>query len=145
MYYLRHTILKFPKYLLLALLFFVNAIAVAQTTPASTKLPQAIFLELINSTDKFEINHATEFKHVDLPKSYYNTFLSYIKDSAAVEIPSMKSLVYYNFILHSGKVINGDIYWNDSKGYIVFKINNKRYVNYFTKEGITQLKSIFKL
>jgi hypothetical protein len=109
------------------------------------KLPQSVFIELITSTEKFEINHSVLFKHTDLPKQYHNTFLSYIKDSAATEIPGLKSIVYYGLLLKNGKNINGDIYLNDTQSYIVFKIEDKRYVNYFTKEGVAQIKSIFKL
>ena len=124
----------------------VNKTATKKTLTSKTeKLPTQIFLDIINTTQSFVINHQTKFEHVDVPKSKYNLFLSYIKDSAVAEIPTAKTLVYYGFTLQNGKIINGDIYWNDTKSYIVFKVDDKRYVNYFTKDGATQLKTIFKL
>ncbi|MBK9792677.1 MAG: hypothetical protein IPP60_06145 [Sphingobacteriales bacterium] len=71
--------------------------------------------------------------------------MSYIKDSVAAEIPELKSVVYYGLTLKNGLKLNGDIYWNNQLSYIVFKIDEKKYVNYFTREGVTQLKTIFKL
>ena len=126
------------------LLLMLNNLANAQTA-ASVKLPQSYFIKFITSTEKFDVNHSTEFKHADLPKQYHDLFLSYIKDSAAAEIPNLKSIVYYGMTLKSGETINGDIFWNDVKSYIVFKIDGKRYVNYFTREGVTQIKTLFKL
>jgi hypothetical protein len=134
----------FKQWMLGILLLSLNIISFAKDSLA-VKLPQSVFLQLINTTQKFDINHATEFKHVDVPKSYYNSFLSYIKDSVAAEIPELKSFVYYSFTLKNGAILNGDIYWNDQLSYIVFKIDEKKYVNYFTKEGVVQLKTIFKL
>jgi hypothetical protein len=122
----------------------LNNLANAQTA-ASVKLPQSYFIKFITSTEKFDVNHSTEFKHADLPKQYHDLFLSYIKDSAAAEIPNLKSIVYYSLSLKDGKTVNGDIFWNDVKSYIVFKIDGKRYVNYFTREGVTQIKTLFKL
>ncbi len=126
------------------LLLMLNNLANAQTA-ASVKLPQSYFIKFITSTEKFDVNHSTEFKHADLPKQYHDLFLSYIKDSAAAEIPNLKSIVYYSLSLKDGKTVNGDIFWNDVKSYIVFKIDGKRYVNYFTREGVTQIKTLFKL
>ena len=126
------------------LLLMLSNLANAQTA-ASVKLPQSYFIKFITSTEKFDVNHSTEFKHADLPKQYHDLFLSYIKDSAAAEIPNLKSIVYYSLSLKDGKTVNGDIFWNDVKSYIVFKIDGKRYVNYFTKEGVTQIKTLFKL
>ncbi|MDB5227977.1 MAG: hypothetical protein JWN78_2170 [Bacteroidota bacterium] len=111
----------------------------------SIKLPHDLFKKLIDSTDAFVINHATEFQHVDLPKKNYDLFNSYIRDSAAVEIPGLKSLIYYNYTLKDGRVIIGDIFWNDRNSYIVFKIYDKKYVNYYSRQGVDQLRSIFKL
>lgn len=108
-------------------------------------LPHQIFFQLIDSTESFVINHQTEFKHIDVPKKYYNQFTAYIKDSVAQEIIGMKSLVYYNYKLTNGKYVNGDIFWNNTNGYIVFKIDDIKYVNYFTKDGIQQLNNLFKL
>ena len=136
----RFIILKCTVVLLLILNNFANA----QTTD-TVKLPQSYFIKFITSMEKFDINHATEFKHADLPKQYYDLFLSYIKDSAVAEIPNLKSVVYYSLTLKDGKTVNGDIFWNDTKSYIVFKIDDKRYVNYFTREGVTQIKTLFKL
>lgn len=133
------------KNTLLVCLCLISYSAYTQDSVTYTKLPQTVFLDLITKTKKFEVNHATEFKHVDLPKNYYNTFLSYIKDSVAKPIPDLKSLVYYTFTLTDGKVINGDIYWNGVSAFIIFKIEQKVYVNYFTQEGIAKLKTIFKL
>ena len=113
--------------------------------PGLKKLPQPVFLKLIDSSAAFVINHATEFQHIDLPKKMYNTFNSYIKDSVAVEVPGLKSLIYYNYTLYDGSIISGDIFWNERIGYIVFKIKDKKYVNYFTRDGVQQLKSLFKL
>lgn len=141
MYRLQGIILQFAGTVLLTSLLCISSVMVAQ----SAKLPQPVFIELITSTDKFEVNHATEFKHTDLPKQYHNTFLSYIKDSAAAEMPNLKSLVYYSLFLKDGKIIIGDIYMNDARSYIIFKIEDKRYVNYFTKEGVAQIKTLFKL
>lgn len=109
------------------------------------KLPTQTFLDIINTTQNFVISHQTAFMHVDVPKSKYNLFLSYIKDSAVAEIAGIQTLVYYNFTLQNGTIINGDIYLNDVKSCIVFKIDDKRYVNYFTKDGALQLKNLFKL
>lgn len=128
--------------LVLALFFCWTGSLFAQS---DGKLPQSIFIKLINSAEKMELNHATQFSHVDLPEKYRNTFLSYIKDTTATEIPALTSQIYYSWQLRDGQVINGDVYWKDNMGYVVFKIDNKKYVNSFTKEGIAQLKSIFKL
>ena len=116
-------------------------------TPAHAvqKLPLNIFIKLIDSSEAFVINHATEFQHVDLPKRLYNNFNSYIKDSVAAEIPGIRSLVYYSYTLKDGSIIIGDIYWNEKSGYIVFKVNDKKYVNYFNRDGVQQLRSLFKL
>lgn len=111
----------------------------------SEKLPTQLFLDIINTTQSFVINDQTKFAHVDVPKSKYNLFLSYVKDSAAAEIPLVKSPVYYNFTLTNGNIINGDIFWNDKSSCIVFTTNGKKYVNYFTNEGVLQLKNLFKL
>lgn len=108
-------------------------------------LPQNIFFQLIDSTIKFEINHSAEFKHIDLPVKFYNQFTSFIKDSAAAEVNGLKSILYYNYTLQNGKIINGDIYWNETNSYIVFLIDGKKYVNYYKREGVQQLKTLFKL
>jgi hypothetical protein len=113
--------------------------------PAQQKLPISVFMQLIDSTDRFVINDQTKFAHVDVPKSKQNQFLSYIKDSVCNEVPNLKSLVYYNFTLNNNTIFNGDIYWNDKTSYIVFTTNGRKYVNYFMKEGVLQLKAIFKL
>ena len=113
--------------------------------PTSQKLPLQTFMQLIDSTDKFVINDQTKFAHVDVPKSKHNQFLSFIQDSICTEIATFKSPVYYNFTLKNGTIINGDIFWNDKTSYIVFTANGKKYVNYFQKEGVQQLKAIFKL
>jgi hypothetical protein len=144
MYNTRVAVFKFTKTFFLVLLLLLFRFADAQTT-THTKLPQSFLIKFITSTEKFEVNHATEFKHADLPEKYYDVFLSYIKDSVAAEIPGLTSIVYYSLTLKDGKTINGDIYWNDTKSYIVFKIDNKQYVNYFTREGVAQIKTIFKL
>lgn len=109
------------------------------------KLPKPVFFQLIDSTVSLELNDAVQFAHVNLPKKFHNTFLSYIKDSAATEIPGLKSPVYYNWQLANGKIINGDVYWTGTIGYIVIKIDDKRYVNSFSNDGIIQLKTLFKL
>lgn len=134
-----------PKNYALFVLILTCHFAFAQDTTRFIKLPQSVFLDIITTTARFEINHATEFKHVDLPKKYHNTFLGYVKDSSATTDTGLKSVVYYTFSLANGKTINGDIYWNDTKSYIVFKIDNNTYVNYFTREGVTQIKTLFKL
>ncbi len=113
--------------------------------PTTQKLPRLIFMQLIDSTDKFVLNDQTKFSHVDVPKSKYNLFLSYVKDSAVAEIPLVKSPVYYNFTLSNGTIINGDVFWNDKSSCIVFTTNGNKYVNFFTKDGVQQLKAIFKL
>lgn len=135
----------FTKNTLLGLVLLLNNHLFAEDSPVFTKLPQATFLDLISKTVKFEVNDATAFKHTDLPKSYHNAFLSYIKDSSAIPQTDLKSRVYYTFTLSDGRIINGDIYWNSTKSYIIFKIENKTYVNYFTTAGITQIKTLFKL
>lgn len=124
-------------------LLLLEHLAIAQVMPS--KLPQSVFIELITTTEKFEINHTTEFEHVDLPKKLHPVFLSYITDSAAADIPNVKNPVYYTFVLKNGKSIIGDIFFNDTVSYIVFKLDDKKYVNYFTREGVTKIKSIFKL
>ncbi len=141
MYRLQGMVLQFAAIVLLVFLLCINSVIIAQ----STKLPQSVFIELITSTERFEVNHATEFKHADIPKQFHNKFLSYIKDSIATEIPNQKSIAYYSLQLKNGKTINGDIYLNDAKSYIIFKIEDKKYVNYFTKEGAAQIKTLFKL
>ena len=118
---------------------------VAADPQKTAKLPLNIFRKLVDSTSEFVINHATLFQHVDLPKKDYDLFNSYIRDSAAVEVPGLKSLIYYHYTMKSGRIIIGDIFWNDKTGYIVFKIYDKKYVNYFSREGVNQLRSIFKL
>lgn len=109
------------------------------------KLPLPIFLQLIDSTKKIDINHATAFKHVELPKKFFNTFIGYIKDSSATLLPNVTSVVYYTFTSNNDKIINGDVYWNEQNSYIVFKVDGHVFVNAFSKEGVAQLKSIFKL
>lgn len=136
----RFIILNYTVILLLMLSHLANA-----QTATVAKLPQSYFIKFITSTEKFDVNHATEFKHTELPKQYHDLFLSYIKDSAAVEIPNLKSMVYYSLSLKDGNTVNGDIYWNNTKSYIVFKIDGNRYVNYFTREGVAQIKTLFKL
>jgi hypothetical protein len=138
-------LIKFSKSNLFALLLLMSHVAYTQNTTTFTKLPQAVFIDLITKTVKFEVNHSTQFKHADLPKNYHNTFLSYIKDSVATPIPDLKSIVYYNFTLADGRIINGDIYWNSNDSYILFKIENKTYINYFSKDGIAQIKTLFKI
>jgi hypothetical protein len=109
------------------------------------KLPSDLYAKLNDSTDVFVINHATEFQHIDLPKKNFNTFNSYIRDSAVAEVPGIKSLLYYHYTLQDGRVLIGDIFWNDTASYIVFKIYDKKYVNYFSRDGVEQLRSLFKL
>jgi hypothetical protein len=111
----------------------------------SKKLPLNLFIKLVDSTETFVINHATEFQHIDLPKKNFDMFNSYIKDSAAVEVTGLKSLIYYNYTMPDGQIFIGDIFWNEKSSYIVFKIYDKKYVNYFSREGVQQLKSLFKL
>src|SRR4051812_12079231 len=90
----------------------------AEAGAKSGKLPHDLFKKLIDSTDEFVINHATLFQHIDLPKKNYEVFNSYIRDSAAVEVPGLKSLIYYNYTLKDGRIIIGDIFWNDHDSYI---------------------------
>ena len=108
-------------------------------------LPHTVFFQLIDSTDMFVINHSTEFKHVDVSKRMFNKFNAFIVDSTTNEVPGLQSLLYYNYTLLNGKIIIGDIYFNDKTSYIVFRIYDKKYVNYFSKEGVQELKSYFKL
>lgn len=108
------------------------------------KLPLPVFLQLIDSSNKIEINDATAFKHVDLPKKYFNTFISFIKDTVATPQPKLTTKVYYAFTLNNGNIINGDVYWDDKHSYILFKIDKHVYVNTFTREGIMQLEKMFK-
>lgn len=115
------------------------------TRPGNKKLPHELFLTLIDSADVFVVNHATESSHIDLPQKHFNTFNSYIMDSVATEIPGLKSIIYYHYTMKDGRVIIGDIFWNDTTGYIVFKIYDKKFVNYYSKEGVQQLKALFKL
>lgn len=133
---------------IVAVLLLVGMQVVAQNTNGKTsvneKLPIKIFGQFIEATDKFELNDANAFKHVDLPKSYYNTFLSFIKDSSVAEISGLKSLVYYRITLKDGNFFNGDVYWNNQSSYIVFKVDGNKYVNYFAPEGVAQIKNIFK-
>lgn len=138
----------------LFMMLLLNTTAFAQTAKNKSiittktviqKLPQKIFLQLIDSIERFELNDATAFKHVELPPKYHQSFLGFIKDSVGAEIPGLKSLVYYGITLRNGAIINGDIYWNDTKSYIVFKIDGKKYVNVYKREGVAQVKTIFKL
>lgn len=111
----------------------------------NSKLPLTILNQLTDSTERMIVNHSTEFQHIDVPKKFYPTFNGYIKDSAVAELKSLKPILYYNYTLNNGKIINGDIYWNEQRSYILFVIDGKKYVNYFTREGVTQLKNYFKL
>lgn len=111
----------------------------------TSTLPHRVFFQLIDSTVKFEVNHSAEFKHIDLPGKFYNQFTAFIKDSAAAEVAGLKSIIYYNYTLKNGSDINGDIYWNETNSYIVFLIDGKKYVNYYNREGVQQLKTLFKL
>jgi hypothetical protein len=113
--------------------------------PQSQKLPLDVFLKIVDSSEEFVINHATEFQHIDLPKRHFDTFNRYIIDSVATEVPGLKSLIYYYYVMKDGSIIIGDIYWNDQTSYIVFKIYDKKYVNYFSRDGVLQLRSLFKL
>lgn len=113
--------------------------------PTNTKLPHNIFYKIIDSTERFVINHQVEFKHIDVPVKYYNMFNGFIKDSTVMTVSGLKSLVYYHYTTKSGEIFNGDIYWNDKFSYIIFTIDGKAYVNYFGRDGITQLKNLFKL
>ncbi|MFN8237823.1 MAG: hypothetical protein U0T77_06595 [Chitinophagales bacterium] len=128
--------------LLLALSVTLPGNSIAQS---NGKLPRKVFFQLIDSTETMELNDAVKFAHVNLPQKYFNTFLSYIKDSAATEIPGLASPVYYSWQLKNGQIINGDVYWKENTGYIVFKLDNKKYINSFAREGIAQLKSLFKI
>ncbi|MFN8266876.1 MAG: hypothetical protein U0T31_02635 [Chitinophagales bacterium] len=149
----RNYIVGILPVLLLVNLFFSRAIygqtvknkSAATAKTVAQKLPQKYFFQLIDSIAAFELNDATAFKHADLQKKYHDTFLSYIKDSIATEIPGVKSWAYYRITLANGHVWNGDIYWNDKKSYIIFTIDGKKYVNTFSRDGVLQIKSIFKL
>jgi hypothetical protein len=90
------------------------------------------------------INDATGFRHIDLPKRLFNNFNSYIADSADTEIKGLKTWVYYTYTFPDGQFINGDIYWSDANSYIVFKIDSQRYINHFSRDGVQQLKQLFK-
>lgn len=116
-----------------------------EVKPISQKIPLPLLIQILDSTQNFVVNDQTKFAHIDVPVSKYNQFLGFIKDSVAVEVPNTKSLVYYNFILKNGNIVNCDIYWTDKKAYIVFAFNGKKYFNVFTLEGAQFLKSIFKL
>lgn len=111
----------------------------------SVKLPHSIFFKLIDTSNRFVINHQVEFKHIDVPLKYFNTFNNYIKDSTVTPINGLKSLLYYHYSTKNGEIFNGDIYWNEKNSYIIFTINGKQYINYFSRDGVQQLKSIFKL
>lgn len=147
--------MKYHLVILLFLSFTVSSFSIQnnnkkvplkKTTKLTTqKIPLPLLIQILDSTDKFVINDQTKFAHIDVPFSKYNLFLGHIKDSAASEIPGLKSPIYYNFNLKNGKSINGDIYWNDKTSYIVFTIDGKKYVNIFMLTGAQQLKSIFKL
>jgi hypothetical protein len=127
--------------------FLMGALSgIAQTTAqAVQKLPLITFIKLIDSSETFVINHSTEFQHIDLPKRLFNSFNGYIRDSVAAEVPGTKSPVYYYYTFKDGSIIIGDIYWDDKTSYIVFKINDRKYVNYFSRDGVQQLRSLFKL
>jgi hypothetical protein len=109
------------------------------------KLPQSVFIQLIQNTEKMELNHAAKFEHVSLPQKYHNTFLSYVKDSVASPTPGLSSPLYYQWQLKDGRIINGDVYWNEQHSYIIFNVDEKKYINYFSRDGVQQLKSLFKL
>src|SRR5688572_4936651 len=95
--------------------------------PAGKKLPHDVFRTIIDSVDVFTINHTTTTQHIDLPRKNFNDFTSYIRDSAAVEIPGAQTSLYYNYTLKDGRLIIGDIFSKDSTSYIVFKIYDKKY------------------
>lgn len=133
---------KAVKYILVVLLVFVTQLSIAQQL---NKLPMTIFLQLIQQTEKMELNHATKFEHVSLPPKHHNTFMSYVKDSVATLIPGLVSPLYYQWQLKDGMIINGDVYWNEQHSYILFKIGDNQYINYFSRDGVQQLKSLFKL
>lgn len=147
--------MKYHLVILLFLSFTVSSFSIQNnnkkvqpkkiTKIVSQKIPLPLLIQILDSTDKFVINDQTKFAHIDVPVSKYNMFLGHIKDSAANEIPGLKSPVYYNFNLKNGKNVNGDIYWNDITAYIVFTLDGKKYVNFFMLSGAQQLKSIFKL
>ncbi len=162
MYNLRFTILRLMPIVVLLNILFWNDFSFAETKPKSksTKtvkkttvrlkainkpLPHLIFFQLIDSVDLFSINHSTQFKHIDVPKRLYDKFNAFIKDSTVNEVSGLESLLYYNYALLNGKIIIGDIYFNEKASYIVFKIYDKKYVNYFSKEGVQELKTYFKL
>lgn len=110
----------------------------------SKKLPQRVFIQIMDSVSTMVINDATAFRHIDLPVRLIPNFNSYIKDSAVSNIKGLKSKVYYAYTMKDGQILNGDIYWNDTKSYIVFSIHNSVFVNYFSTEGVEQLKKLFK-
>lgn len=118
---------------------------VTQLNSAQEKLPYTVINKIVSQTDLFVINHSKIFAHVDLPRGKYNQFLGYVKDSVATPIPNAENWLYYKWYLKDGTEVNGDIYWKDNRGYIVFIIDNKKYINYFMPDGIAMLKQIFKL
>jgi hypothetical protein len=111
---------------------------------AQQKLPYNIIEKIVTQTDMFILNSSTQFAHVDLPVGKYQQFFGYIKDSIATPIVGANNPVYYKWYLKDGSEINGDVYFKDKQSYILFKIDNKTYINYFMPDGLLQLKNIFK-
>ncbi len=124
--------------------FAYGTYAQASSASISKKLPKHVFIKIIDSVSTMVINDATAFRHVDLPSRLIANFNSYIKDSAVSNVEGLKTKVYYAYTLQDGQILNGDIYWNDTKSYIIFSADDRKYINYFSRDGVEQLKKLFK-
>lgn len=127
-----------PLLLIISSLFFTYNII------AQEQLPRAVLYKIVTQINKFVLNSSTQFAHVDLPSSKYQEFFSFIKDSTANLITDASNPIYYKWYLNDGSEINGDLFFKDNKSYMVFKIDDKKYINYFIPEGFAYLKQIFK-
>lgn len=131
--------MKIKRLITLAIIF-INILNVL----SQQKLPYPIISKIVTQTDMFVLNSSTQFAHVDLPIGKYQQFFGYIKDSTVAKIPDAKNPIYYKWYLKDGSEINGDLYYKGNSAYMLFKIDDAIYINYFMPEGLLQLKNIFK-
>lgn len=127
-----------------SLIFIVFSLFFSYKMIEQEQLPRSVLYKIVTQTNKFVLNSSTQFAHVDLPSNKYQEFFSFIKDSTANFIPDASNPIYYKWYLNDGSEINGDLFFKENKSYMVFKIDDKKYINYFMPEGLAYLKQIFK-